>query len=557
MVMRQSRNIRALLIGVALLIAPLWSRVVPAAEPESVLRVAVSSLPRSLFPIGTGTTEMRYLHGFVSRSLTLYDKSWAVACALCTELPSLENGHAKIVERADGSTGIDVTFELTHDLAWDDGVPVTSADVLFAIEVAHKLGSGAAGLSNILDAVAQDDHHFTLMVSGVRFDYNRMEDLFLLPAHLEKAAFESAATPADYRALSRYTTDPTAIGLSYGPYRIASVDPNQIALVRNPRWAGKQPHFDRIELRQFADLAVAGAELDAGRIDMFAGETGGDLGGVYRLEAQDKNSAYNFIYKPTLNYEHIDINLSNDILRDKRIRKALLLSLDRPIAIEGRDQRTMGEAPRSFLPPASPNFDPTLPMAPYDPPQAAMLFDSAGFARGADGIRVDPQGRRLAFRLAAQLDSDRNRRLVEKIREQWHDAGVDITFEDRRMSETLPKRQFDLAYYVWTNVPEFLLEPVYGKSGIPSAENEFRGLNFPGFDNDEMNKVVAALATEMAPGKRLLLWRRAQQIYADELPALPLAFGPQEYILPATMTGVEPTGHMIPISYWVEDWKLR
>ncbi|MEA2756500.1 MAG: peptide/nickel transport system substrate-binding protein, partial [Aliidongia sp.] len=456
-----------------------------------------------------------------------------------------------------GSRGIDVTFELAPDLAWDDGVPVTSADVLFGIAVAHKLGRGAAALSNILDAVAQDDHHFTLRVSSVRFDYNRMEDLFLLPAHLEKAAFESAVTPADYRAHSRYTTDPTAIGLSYGPYRVASVDPNEIVLVRNPRWAGKQPHFDRIELRQFTDLAAAGVELVAGRIDMFAGETGSDLGGVYRLEAQDKNSAYNFIYKPTLNYEHIDINLSNDILRDKRIRKALLLSLDRPIAIEGRDRRTMGEAPRSFLPPASPNFDPTLPLAPYDPPQAALLFDSAGFARGADGIRVDPQGRRLAFRLAAQLDFALTRRIVEKIRDQWHDAGVDITFEDRRMSETLPKRQFDLAFYTWTNVPEFLLEPVYGKSGIPSAENEFRGFNFPGFDNDEMNKVVAALAREMAPGRRLLLWRRAQQIYADELPALPVAFVPQEYILPAAMTGVEPTGHMIPISYWVEDWKLR
>jgi peptide/nickel transport system substrate-binding protein len=557
MVKQRSRNIRALLVGFAILNIQIWSHQASAAQPGAVLRVAVSSLPQSVFPIGARTSEIGYLHGFIGRSLTLYDKSWTVACALCTQLPSLENGQAKIVERADGSTGIDVTFELAPDLAWDDGVPVTSADVLFAIEVAHKLGGGTAALSNILDVVAQDDHHFTLMVSGVRFDYNRMEDLFLLPAHIEKAAFESATTLAEYQAHSLYTTDPTAAGLSYGPYRIGSVDANEIVLLRNPHWAGKRPNFDRIELQKFIDIAAVGKELAVGKIDMVAGETGLDLGGVYRLEAQDQNSAYNFIYKPTLNYEHIDINLSNDILRDRRIRKALLFSLDRPIAIEGRDRQTMGEAPRGFLPPASPNFDPTLPLVPYDPAKAASLFDSAGFTRGADGVRGDSQGRRLAFRLAAQLDFDLNRRIVEKMRDQWHDAGVDITLENRPMKDTLPKRQFDLAFYAWKNVPEFPIEPVYGKSGIPSAANNFRGYNFPGLDNDEMNKVAAALITEMAPGKRLLLWRQAQQIYADELPALPLAFVPQEVILPAAMTGVEPTGHMIPTSYWVEDWKLR
>ncbi|MEI9981825.1 MAG: ABC transporter substrate-binding protein [Aliidongia sp.] len=489
--------------------------------------------------------------------MTIYDKSWAVACALCTELPTLENGGARIVTRADGSKGIDVTFELASNLEWDDGVPVTTADVAFGIEIAHKLGGGAAALPNILDAVIQDDHRFTLRISSVRFDYNRMEDLFLLPAHREKALFDSSATPADYLARSLYATDPTAAGLSYSPFKVGKLARDEILLTRNPHWNGKRPSFDQILLRKFDNIEAVAADLAAKRVDMVAGETGLDLTGIFQLEAADKNSAYNFVYKSTLQYGHIDINLSNPLLADKRVRRAMLLSLDRPITGDVRERMAADEVPRSFLPPASPNFDPTIASTPYDPVKAAALLDAAGFARGSDGIRVDSQGRRLAFRLAAQVDWDLAQRIVETVKDQLRNAGIEITLENKRLGEILPKRQFDLVFYTWINAPEFLLEPVYGKSGIPSAGNGYRGLNFPGFDNGEMNSTVSALTAEMDPAKRLLLWRRAQQIYAEEIPALPLSFGPMEYILPVTMTGVEPTGHMIPTSYWVEDWKLH
>ncbi len=547
----------SLLIGLFFLIfsAP---HAVNAASHGGALRIGVLRLPQSTFPIGNPRTPgERYMRGFIGRSLTIYDKSWAVTCELCTELPTLENGRAQIVTRVDGTKGIDVTFDLRPDLYWDDGVPVSTADVVFSVDVAHKLGGGAASLPSILDAVAVDERRFTLRIKSIRFDYNRMEDLFLLPAHREKALFDGADSPADYKARSLYTIDPTAPGLSYGPFRVAEMAQDHVLLAPNTSWHGKQPSFDGITLERFAAQDSVAEDLAAGRVDMVSGETGLDLAGIYRLEAEDKDSAYNFIYKATLQYGHIDVNLSNDLLKDKRIRRAMLLSLSRPI---GGDEgiRVIGDqAPRSFLPPTSPNFDPTVRPTPFDPSQASALLEAAGFRRGADGIGVDQQGRRLAFRLAAELDWELNKRILDTVQAQWRKVGIEVTLEDRRMTEVLPKRDFDLVFYTWVNAPEFLLEPVYGKSGIPSAENGYRGLNFPGFDNEEMNKVVSALTIEMDPAKRLLLWRRAQQIYAEELPALPLSFGPMEYIVPITMTGFEPTGHMIPTSFWVEDWKLH
>ena len=545
----------SLLIALAMLLSGLLSfRTGLAQTAQPPLRIGVMSLPQELFPIGAQTAAILYLRGFVGRSLTIYDKSWAVACSLCTELPTLENGGARIVTRPDGSRGIDVTFTLKPDLAWDDGVPVTTADILFSIDVAHRLGAGA--LPNILDAVALDDHRVTFRVGTVRFDYNRMEELFLLPAHREKAIFDAAGSPMDYKARSLYTIDPIASGLSYGPYKIEKASDDEIVLGRNSYWHGKRPNFDRIILHKFADIASIVTDLTAKRIDMAAGDVGLDLESVYRLEATDAGSTFNFIFKPSLQYGHIDVNLSKPLLQDKRIRRAMLLSLDRPIDSDVRGRQAAEIAPSSFLPPASPNFDPTLKPAPFNPADAAALLGSAGFTPASDGIRADSQGRRLAFHLAFDPGFRANRNIVEAVREEWRAIGIEVSLEQPNMIDVLAKRQFDLAFYTWANSPEFVLEPVYGASGIPTAENGYRGLNFPGFNNTEMNQVVTALNTEMNPAKRLLLWRRAQQIYAEELPALPINFGPREYIVPNNMVGVEPTGHRIPTSYWVEDWKL-
>src|ERR1700733_11887257 len=145
-------------IVIGMLLGAIPSRA--AEDHHDQLVIGVRGLPPTSLPVGAPTTTaLRYLRGFVGRSLTIYDRNWAVVCELCTTLPTLQNGQAKIVEHADGSKGIDETFELVTGLSWDDGVPVSSADVVFSVEVAHRLGRGAANLPNIREVVALDASH--------------------------------------------------------------------------------------------------------------------------------------------------------------------------------------------------------------------------------------------------------------------------------------------------------------------------------------------------------------------------------------------------------------
>src|ERR1700733_6567480 len=161
---RRAGAVRALLFAILLFLCHGESLFAADKDPAaSQLRIAVTELPKRLFLTGTPlTTGAAYVRGFVGRSLTIYDKSWAVACSLCTELPTLENHGAEIVTRADGSKGGDVIFNLDPGLVWDDGIPVTTQDVLFSIEVAHRFGGSASALPNILDAVPLDEHRIKL-----------------------------------------------------------------------------------------------------------------------------------------------------------------------------------------------------------------------------------------------------------------------------------------------------------------------------------------------------------------------------------------------------------
>ena len=59
-----------------------------------------------------------------------------------------------------------------------------------------------------------DEKTFTLHFDKVTFRYNAINDLRVLPAHLERPVFESA--PEAYRERTLYNADPTNPGLYFG-----------------------------------------------------------------------------------------------------------------------------------------------------------------------------------------------------------------------------------------------------------------------------------------------------------------------------------------------------
>ena len=109
------------------------------AAEEDTLIVGVAGPIVSLHPDARTGSE-NFLRAFGHRPLSAPDISWTPVCFLCTALPTIENGLAKVVALPGGGNGMDVTFTLRDDTRWDDGVPVTTADVLFSWQLLRDRG---------------------------------------------------------------------------------------------------------------------------------------------------------------------------------------------------------------------------------------------------------------------------------------------------------------------------------------------------------------------------------------------------------------------------------
>ena len=145
-----------------------------------------------------------YVLGLARRPFTVYDADWKLVCMLCIELPTIENGLARPETTPDGKPGIAVTYGIRPEARWGDGTPITTRDVTFTWEVGRHPKSGVMPKEfyrSLYRIDAADDRTFTLHFDKRHFDYNAIDSLELLPAHIEGEAF---ADPEAYRFRTRY-----------------------------------------------------------------------------------------------------------------------------------------------------------------------------------------------------------------------------------------------------------------------------------------------------------------------------------------------------------------
>ena len=441
------------------------------------------------------------------------------------------------------------------------GKPVTTDDVRFTLDVGRHPQTGVSAIEAFrsiykLDAI--NERTFTFHVDKLDFDYNAINTFELLPAHLDAANFSD---PQAYKDRTAFNTDTTNPGLYYGPYRIAeTVSGSHIVLVPNATWWGEAPRFKRIVVRVIENTAALEANLLSGSIDMIAGELGLTIDQALTFEKRH-GKRFDFVYKPGLVYEHIDLNLGNPILADIRVRRALIQGIDRA-ALVGQLFEGRQPVADTNVNPLDWVYDPDVRKYAYDPEAAAQLLAEAGWFEIRDGVRHNADGEPLRLELSTTA-GNRTRELVEQVlQSQWRKIGIDVRIRNEParvfFGQTVTQRAYGaMAMFAWISAPESVPRTTLHSDHIPTAENNWAGQNYTGFSNPEMDKLLEDIAVELDRDKRAALWRRLQAIYAEELPAIPLYFRANPYVLPKWLTGLVPTGHQDPSSLWVEGWAAQ
>lgn len=523
------------------------------------LTIGISQFPSTLHPAFDSMLAKSYTIALARRPITAYGPDWKVRCLLCTGLPSLEDGTAKHETAENGDPGLAVTYELDGDAVWGDGTPISVKDVILAWEVGRHERSGidSAELYRRIDRIdMHSDKRFTLHMNKRTCDFDNISGLTLLPDHIERAIFEKGAET--YRQRTAYDTDPANPGLWYGPYRVARVTaPQSILLERNPSWWGPAPQFDEVLIKVVENTAALTANLLSGDIDMIAGELGLNIDQALSFEKR-YGGDYQVIFKSGLVYEHLDAMLDHPALQDRRVRQALILGTDRNAISERLFDGKQPVADSNVNPLDSVHHAGT-PRYDFDPDAAVSLLEDAGWKKGSDGIRVK-DGVRLSFDLMTTA-GNKTRELVQQVlQSQWREIGAQATIRNEPaqvfFGETVSKRRFSgLALFAWISAPESIPRTTLHSEMVPTEENGWTGQNYTGYRSDDMDRIIDSLEVDCAPEDQSRLWSELQELYATDLPAIPLYFRANTYILPKGMTGLVPTGHQFPSTLWVEDWR--
>lgn len=531
----------------------------PAQAAKDELVIGTTQFPATFHPSIESMLAKTYILSMARRPLTAYDPDWALICMLCETLPTLENGLARLEKTPDGGQGIALTYTLKADATWADGTPVSSDDAMFTWRVGRHPLSGIANAElyrRILRVEIKDKKTFVLHLDRVTFDYNAVNDFQLLPAHIEAARFDAA--PAEYRNRTAFDQDTANAGLYNGPFRITEVvQGSHVVLEPNTHWQGAKPQFRRIVVRIVENTAALEANLLSGGVHMIAGELGLPLEQAIAFEKRQAKR-FDVVYKPGLVYEHIDLNLANPILADERVRRALLHAIDRETISKqlfgGRQAVADANVPRLDW-----VHTEDLPKYPHDRAKAGTLLDEAGWTM-AGGTRRNAKGEPLVLELATTA-GNRSRELVSQVlQSQWKAVGIDVRLKTEPprvfFGETVTRRRFPaMAMFAWYSAPESVPRTTLHSTMIPAEDNNWAGQNYTGYSNPEMDRLIDAIETELDRPKRKALWAELQRLYATDLPALPLYYRADAFILPKGMTGLIPTGHQDPSTLWVENWR--
>ena len=520
------------------------------------LTVGMTQFPPDMHPYITNTSIKDYIAGAVRRPMVAFSAAGEVICLLCTEVPSLANGRAKVVDRPDGGKGMEVLFTLKPDLFWGDGVPVTAADVAFSFTV-----SQAFLPSPVVEAVeVVDPRTVRTRLKRVVYDFDRQ--IYLpLPEHIEGPIFRAAANAMDYGQKSAINRHPELPGLWFGPYRIAEFRPNEsVTLTPNPFWKGPAPHFQKLTMRLVENTAALQANLLAGDVDLVAqGNLGITLDQVNAL-AKTAADKFDIAFVPAVtSYEHLALNTDVKLLADKRVRQAMAMAIDRKTIIaklfEGRLQIA-----DSFMHPSLANWDKSVKTWPYDPKAARAKLAEAGFKPGPDGILLSPTGERFSIDFVTTA-GNRIRELVQQVLQtEFKAVGIELVVKNTPprvfFGETVRKRDFKGMVMFQSDPPmDWVPVPYFHSTYIPRAENNWSGINYSGLANPTLDAALDAAQGELDPVKRKALWKTILDITADEQAEIDLYFATSAVLTPKWLTGVRNPERFGVVTLWVEDWQ--
>ncbi|MFH1811380.1 MAG: peptide ABC transporter substrate-binding protein [Pseudomonadota bacterium] len=526
-----------------------------ADRPLRQITIGIQQEPDTLWPTFHDMMVSEEVLGVGEASLTVFDENWQIQPLAATEIPTLINGGVELLGEG---KGMRVTWHLDPELAWPDGTPLTAEDYVFAHELLVDRRYEVAErdiYEKIASMHAEGADHKTLVVEWKEpyAYYHNYQVHPVLPRHIVEPRYRENPDTLINDAFG-------VLPALAGSFTVAEwVRGSHIIVERNPAARGRwRPWFDRIIFRIIPSTQALEANLVSGTIDAISSGWL-PLDRVEALQVQHKDT-FDFHYVEGLIFEHIDCNLSNPILADVRVRRALMFATDR----ERMVHTLVGERQQlahSWVPPRRPDHNAEVRRYTHDLAEAARLLDEAGYRLGEGGVR-HKDGAPLKLSIMTTSGHATREKIEQMLQEDWRKVGIELEIHNQPakvfFTETLRRRTFPaLAMFAWNMDPVADSATLWSCDQVPTQANGWMGRNYTGWCNEEVSAIHQQIARTLDPARRADLLKRQQLLWAEALPVLPLYFRIEPSITVKRLQGWRPTGTLVPVTWNAAQWQFR
>lgn len=428
--------------------------------------------------------------------------------------------------------GLTWTFHLREGVKWHDGAPVTAQDVVFTLRKLREPATQARStLSQFQDVVSIEALDPTTVRVVYSVPYADVLDAWNLPIIPEHVAGK------DKDLLSgEFVRHPVGCG----PFRFSHMDSSEIVLDANPDYWDGPPSIDGVVFRFMPSDRTAFQAFQREELDVMNATV--DLW-KESATAPRADPATGFITYP-LSAWYVGWNQdgSNPFFGDPRVRRAMVLALDRPRFIS----KVLGDLARVGIGtwhPDSSWFDHTLEPWPFDPAQAGKLLDEAGWRdHDGDGVR-DRDGAPFSFELmvvASALEiTDRS---AAWIQDSLGSIGVRVSILKLEWNAYRERRS---AHQFQAFMQSLTFTPVPDQYELYHSSSRERAMNYVGFSDSEVDRLLVEGRRTFDPEARHAIYNQLQHRVHELEPVTVLFHFAVPVLHDARLLGLEPTPRSI------------
>ena len=422
----------------------------------------------------------------------------------------------------------ELTFAIRSNVLWSDGQPFSAKDVIYTFDLLENNQAllnniGSILTDNIESWSAPDDSTVVFKFKVVHTPaLYLLANQLIVPEHIWK----------DVKDPVTFTND-NPVGT--GPFTEVTKFQDQIYVIeKNPHyWQAGKPYFQGLRFPAYpgndeANLALANGELD------WAGNFVPDIEKTFVA----KNPADFHYYFVGGDGVLLYVNPNVRPFDSADVRKAVSMGIDRKMVVDVAEFNYIPPLDATGLSEEYKNWKDPVAVAAgtwtnYDPATANKMLDAAGLKKGADGIRIGPDGKPMKYSLLSPNGWTDWNSACQIIAQNMKDLGIEITLdtpEQNTWQEEVFQGKFEwtLGWSSGGATPyEFYRGQMSKLTVLPIGTDANE--NWNRFVDPQADKLIEQFGQTSDPAVQKDIMNQLQVIFVNDAPALPLFPGPDWY----------------------------